>query len=282
MSDIQATVFKYDPSVDASPTYKEYTVPWRDSITVLEVLRYIHEEFEPASFDYSCRGASCGLCAMKINGTPAYACATLVQEGDELTIEPLDRFPVIRDLIVDKSAVRDRMLSTAPQFIRDTPMEDPITMKPEAFLTTAILQQCRECMICQSVCPSIADNGFDNYAGPYIMTMLASRYFDEREGQADVRLKTAVHEGLFNCILCGTCTQVCPKGNTMKLEDYEYSFIDHVKYFTKMREDAQAAGLEPQSETAQRPLPEELFSLELQTEVEVVTDIQKATEDEKE
>jgi succinate dehydrogenase/fumarate reductase iron-sulfur protein len=256
MSTIRTKVFKYDPSHDEEPYYTEYDVPFHEWMTVLEVLRTIHEEFEPTAFDYNCRGGSCGLCTMKVNGIPVFACETVVKEGTDLTIEPLDRFPVIRDLIVDKRTVSARTLSIQPQFLRDTPMTNPQTMDKDAFLSAAILQQCRECMICMSVCPAIETNGFDGYAGPYVMTRIAQRYYDDREGHRAERLHTAVQQGLFNCIECGTCTTVCPKGKILELEDYEYSFIDHVRYFKDMKAAAEESGLTPAAEEPVRPVPE--------------------------
>lgn len=260
MATIKTTVFKYDPSVDEEPRYIDYDVEYHEWMTVLEVLRYIHENFEPTSFDYNCRGGSCGLCTMKVNGVPVFACETPVDASKPLTIEPLDRFPIIRDLMVDKRIMNQKVLSIKPQFIRDTPMTNPQVMDKDAFLSAAILQQCRECMICMSMCPVVGAMGIDEYAGPYIMTRIAQRYYDDREGHQAERLHTAVNQGLFNCSECGTCTSVCPKGEILNLDEYEYSHIDHVKYFKKMKADAEAAGLTPVEETAVRPIPEDTYT----------------------
>lgn len=254
MSDVKATIFRYDPSVDAEPYYAEYSVPWHENMSVLELLRYVHDNIEPVSFDYNCRAGSCGLCGMKVNGNPVLACIAPVEDGSEITIEPLDRFPVVRDLIIDRSVVKDRIMETDPQFQRSTPMVNPRAMDPTSYLRTGVLQQCRECMLCMSVCPAIDQFGFNNYAGPLIMTKLASRYFDDREDQQDKRLMTAVREGLFNCLECGTCTAVCPKGSMMHVDGYDYSSIDHVSYFKMMKEDARAKGWEPVEEELVRPV----------------------------
>ena len=52
---------------------------------------------------YSCRQASCGSCGMKINGKPALACFTKIAElnSNEITVEPMDNFPDVRDLTVN-------------------------------------------------------------------------------------------------------------------------------------------------------------------------------------
>lgn len=73
-------------------------------LTVLELLIYIRERIDPTlGISYSCRMGLCGACAMKINGKPRLACQTPLSEvldGDELTVEPLDKGVVVKDLIV--------------------------------------------------------------------------------------------------------------------------------------------------------------------------------------
>lgn len=256
MSTITATVFRYNPQVDSQPYYKDYEVEWHDALTVLEALRYIHEKYEPISFVYSCRTENCGLCAMKVNGEPVLACHRRITEGESVTIEPLDRFPVIKDLVIDKTPVQNRLRSLSPQFLRPEPMMNPFVVSPGRGAQVEVMQRCCECMLCMSVCPTIEAEGFDNYAGPRILLLLASRYFDEREDVGDLRLQQAVSSGLFKCIECGTCTQVCPKGSILEVEGYPYSFIDHVKYFAQMKEDARAKGMEPVQEEPVRPLAE--------------------------
>ena len=197
---------------------------------------------------------------MKINGTPALACGRIIAEDEDILVEPLDRFPVIRDVMVDKSTVLNRLMADSPQFMRTSPMVNPEKMSPQATMYTAALQMCRGCMLCESVCPAIEQSGFDGYAGPYVLTRLAQRYYDEREGQQDMRLAQLVKEGLFNCLECGTCTQVCPKGSLIAEEGYPYTFIDHVKYFSELKQIARDAGLEPQNSQPVRPITEDMYT----------------------
>lgn len=53
----------------------------------------------------------CGACAMVINGVPRLACSAFLRDikGDELTLEPLSKFPVIDDLIVDRSIIESNL-----------------------------------------------------------------------------------------------------------------------------------------------------------------------------
>ncbi len=241
---IRAKVFRYNPIVDPEPYYKTYEVPYREQMSVLELLRYIHEEMEPISFDYCCRASVCGMCTLMVDAKPAMACVTLVPAGDIL-IEPLEGFPVIRDLIVDRTEVQNRLYGTMPWFSRTKPMTEPLAMPPEAFLRSIVLQECKDCLCCHVVCPVLKDKGFNVFAGPFILTKIASRYFDTREDFADVRLKTAVREGLFECILCGQCTEVCPRGALIQTPGYPDASIDHVKVFKEMMDAAEAKGWKP-------------------------------------
>ena len=238
-------VFRFDPSVDTEPYYSEYEVPVDEGMSVLQGLHYIRENFDPISYEYSCRATSCGMCGMVVNGTPCFACCTPLEEGQSYTVEPLDRYPVVKDLVVDRSAVEQRIRYVMPQFSRSTEMVSPARLSGESYLSTSMLQQCRDCGICMSVCPTVGMLGIEKYAGPEVLVKIAARYFDEREGMEDMRLGQAVSEGLFSCIECGTCTTVCPKGDLIKTGDSPYSFIDHVSYFKKMKEDAIAKGLKP-------------------------------------
>ena len=110
MATIKATVFRYNPETDSAPTYQTYEVPWPEPNdvqdehgNVLQLLKAIYEHLDGTlAFPYySCGYKFCNGCMMKINGIAAHACGRLVRPGDELLIEPMPGYPIIRDLIVD-------------------------------------------------------------------------------------------------------------------------------------------------------------------------------------
>jgi len=241
---IRAKIFRYNPALDAKPSYQTYDVPWRPHMSVLELLRYVHEESQPLSFYYSCRAAACGMCSVQVNGRPVLACVTPVPPGDML-IEPLAGFRVCKDVIVDRTEVETRLYGVMPWFSRTKPMAEPLEMPPEAYVRTAVLQLCKDCLCCHSVCPVLAEEGFGRFAGPYVLTKLATRYFDTREDFADERLKTAVREGLFECILCGSCDEVCPRGQMVETPGYPNCSIRHVEIFKAMMDRAEEKGWKP-------------------------------------
>ena len=256
---IIARVFRYNPSVDKEPRYERYEIPWREWITVLEVLRYIHENIEPISFDWGCRIARCGACGVQVNQQPILACVTFVQPG-EITIEPLKNLPVVKDLIVDRSEVKRKLLGIRPWLVRSEPLTEIPAIPYEKFQKIEALQLCIDCLLCHAACPVLQGENLTTFAGPSIMVKIAMRYYDPRDEAKEERLLAAVREGLFECTLCGICRDVCPRGTILNApelppigalepdEAHARRFaqappIDHVDVFEDMQENAKKARL---------------------------------------
>ncbi|MBW1736652.1 MAG: hypothetical protein JRJ69_03610 [Deltaproteobacteria bacterium] len=100
---IKANVFRYDPETDREPYFEKYNVVAEEKTAVLVLLDRIQKEIDPTlSFrSYCCGLQMCRSCLMKINHKKSYACLTLVEPGEDVTIEPLS-YPDghIKDLIV--------------------------------------------------------------------------------------------------------------------------------------------------------------------------------------
>lgn len=203
-----AKVFRYDPSIDVTPAYVNYEIPWREDLTVLEVLRWIHENVDPISWRYSCRGMMCLKCGLQVNEEPRLACITLVKPGEEILIEPLQGFPVIKDLVVDYTKVRERESRARHWLQRAMPAEEPEVIDYQRHLTCLELMKCKACYLCHSVCP-VVDVAWDKFCGPTVRMRIALRAYDPRD-EAD-RLKQLVAEGLWLCSLCLKCKEVCPR-----------------------------------------------------------------------
>jgi succinate dehydrogenase/fumarate reductase iron-sulfur protein len=94
-------VFRFNPEMDKKPRYESYEIPFEEGMSVLRSLRYIYENLDGtlAYKDYFCKTNQCGMCAMKVNGRPVFACNTKLEK--ETVIDPLPNFPIIRDVVVD-------------------------------------------------------------------------------------------------------------------------------------------------------------------------------------
>lgn len=98
------TVFRYDPSRDGESRYETYEVPAVPKLTVFDALTYIYENHTNLAFRGSCAGghrgnAVCDQCGVKVNGRSRLACKTLAKK--QMTIDPLDKRKVIRDLVIE-------------------------------------------------------------------------------------------------------------------------------------------------------------------------------------
>ena len=101
---ITLRISRSNPSEGQESTFAEFQVPFQKWTTVLEAILYVKQNLDHSvAVRYSCRQASCGSCGMKINGRPALACYTKVSElnSNVITVEPMNNFPIIRDLAVD-------------------------------------------------------------------------------------------------------------------------------------------------------------------------------------
>lgn len=207
--EVLINLFRWDPYTDKAPRYKEYHVPWRDKLTLLEALRYVYEKYDPISFEYGCRSIMCGRCGVEANGHPVLACITFVEPG-RITVEPLKGFPIVKDLVVDRSKVEARALNVRPQLFRAyPPHEEPEILPVESTKDCMELFKCRSCYLCHSACP-VVEVAWDRFCGPAIRARnQALRAYDPRD-QAE-RIREVVAEGLWLCTTCLSCKEVCPR-----------------------------------------------------------------------
>ena len=128
-------------------------------------------------------------------------------------IEPLQYFPIVRDLVIDMTDFMQKLKRVKPWIIRD---EERSLADGEYRQTPAELEvykqfsMCINCLLCYAACPVVGlESGF---AGPAAIA-LAQRYnMDSRDQGAAERLDALnEHEGMWGCTLVGECTKVCPK-----------------------------------------------------------------------
>lgn len=231
---MKVKIQKFNPSVDAEPSFSEYEIEHREHMTLLEALVLINDTIEPIAFDYSCRGRVCGRCAMALNGTPCLACVTLVDTDGKNEVTPLPGFPVVRDLVVDKTKITDKVSRIlARQRAFDLALDEvKAPVDPDLYKKLAPLEYCARCGVCMAACPVVQMKGTKAFIGPTGMIAIANRFYDPYD-QGD-RVVEAVQNGLWSCTECGICDEVCKA-----LE------IDHLSTWKDLRAAAEAAGLKP-------------------------------------
>src|SRR5438477_11071431 len=114
---VKLSVARYRPEEESRPSFSEYEVPVRKDWAVLDALNYIKDTLDGSlSFRWSCRMGVCGSCGMKVNGTPKLTCAAFLTDyaPGPIRVEPLDYFPVVRDLVVDLTDFMRKLKQVKP------------------------------------------------------------------------------------------------------------------------------------------------------------------------
>jgi succinate dehydrogenase iron-sulfur subunit len=213
---IRLQVSRYRPERATPPTLQEYDVPMRPEWSVLDGLNYIKDQLDSTlSYRWSCRMGVCGSCGMSVNGEPTLTCGTFLSDyaPGPVRVEPMNNFPVVRDLIVDISDFMNKLPQVKPWIIRDDeqPAEDREYLQtPQELDAYKQFSMCINCMLCYAACPIY---GLDpDFIGPAAIA-LAERYdLDSRDRGARERLDVLIeHEGVWGCTFVGECTTVCPK-----------------------------------------------------------------------
>jgi len=199
-----------------------------EHMSFLEMLDVVNEGLilkgdEPIAFDHDCREGICGTCGMVVNGSPhgprqlTTTCQLHMRtfkDGDELWIEPwrAQAFPVLKDLIVDRSAL-DKIVQ-AGGFIAvptgSAPDGNAIPVRKQNADLAMDAAACIGCGACVAACPNASAMLFT--AAKVSHLGLLPQGQPERAERA-LRMVTAMDEaGFGNCTNHGECEAACPKG----------------------------------------------------------------------
>lgn len=201
--------------------YDSFSVQLEEGATVLTALLQVKDEQdESLAFRRSCRSGVCGSCAMTINGKAAFACKTRVVEQmvdtGEVTLEPLQHLPVVRDLVVDLGAFWGGLQGVRPWLVNRGPfplMPQVQPLSDEEIEGLDRLIDCNLCAACHSEClPSGQDPGVPGAAA------LAKTYrfiLDPRDDLGTARIGERIQDSLRAWSSCSN--DACPRG--VKLEE---------------------------------------------------------------
>jgi succinate dehydrogenase iron-sulfur subunit len=197
-------------------------------MSFLEMLDVLNESLiaagdEPIAFDHDCREGICGMCGMMINGVahgPAKATTTCqlhmrdFSENEAIVIEPWRArpFPVIKDLVVDRSAF-DRIIESGGYVSTPTGSapDAHATPVPKADADSAFeAAACIGCGACVAACPN--GSGMLFTAAKTTHLGLLPQGQPERYTRALDMIATHDDLGFGGCTNSGECTAVCPKG----------------------------------------------------------------------
>lgn len=172
---------------ESEPYWEDFLVPYRHRMTVIHVLQEIQknpmnlkdEAVSPVVWESSCHQEACGSCTMQINGQVKQACSSFIDEiGASLSLKPLSKFPIIRDLVVNRKIYFDHL--------------------KEVHAWSPANNLCIHCGSCLEVCPQF--NNHSHFLGAAAISQAKNLDRLMQEG------------GVEDCGNAQKCEKACPKG----------------------------------------------------------------------
>jgi len=205
-----------------APYWQTFRLPWRAQHNVISLLMEIRlepvtaggERVAPPAYEASCLEEVCGSCAMVVNGRVRMGCTALVDQlAQPIRLEPMRKFPVVRDLIVD----RGRMFEALKRIQGWIPIDGTYDLGPGPRISPAVqqfmysLDRCITCGCCLDVCPQVGREGGFIGAAAVAQAVLFNTH---PTGQAnrDERIAALMGpDGIADCGNAQNCVEVCPK-----------------------------------------------------------------------
>jgi len=207
----------------SAPRWEEFSLPYRPNMNVISCLMEIRKrpvtrqgrKTAPIAWDAACLEEVCGSCTMLVNGKPRQACSQLVDRlGDgPITLAPLTKFPVVRDLQVDRTPMFDALQKVKAWI----PIDGTYDLGPGPKMAEGdreiayAFARCMTCGCCMEACPQYNDRS--DFIGPAPIAQV--RLFNAHptgKMNAHQRLDAIMGKGgLGDCGNAQNCIEVCPK-----------------------------------------------------------------------
>ncbi|MDR3723881.1 MAG: succinate dehydrogenase iron-sulfur subunit [Terracidiphilus sp.] len=213
---------KRQASPDAPAVWEKFELVWRPGMNIISVLQEIATNpvtangtsTTPVTYDCSCLEEICGSCAMRINGRARMACSALVDNLEQpIKLEPLSKFPLVRDLAVDRAVLFENLKAVKAWVPIDGTYDlgpGPLQL-PQRQEVNYPLSNCISCTCCMEVCPQFnVQTGFVGAA-----TIAQVKLFNNNPiGKVlkEERLRALAGDGgIQECGFAQNCVEVCPK-----------------------------------------------------------------------
>jgi succinate dehydrogenase iron-sulfur subunit len=200
--------------------FKDYQTDITEGMVVLDAVHQIQAQSAPdMACRWNCKAGKCGSCSAEVNGMPKLMCMTRMEDlptDQPITIEPMQAFPLIRDLVCDVSwnfEVKKKIKKFKP---RKPDAEDGTwRMVQDDVDRVQEFRKCIECFLCQNVCHVLRDHHkHEEFAGPrhYVYNAALEMHPLDTE---DRLLDLKDDNGLGYCNITKCCTKVCPEHITI-------------------------------------------------------------------
>lgn len=222
-------IIKRQDGPGQKPYRQEFEMPYRPNMNVISCLMEIQKnpvdskghQVAPPAWEAACLEQVCGTCTMVVNGKVQQSCATLIDQvgqrkGDalEVTVEPMTKFPVVRDLIVDRS----RMFEALKQIQAWVPLDGTHDLGPAEKMDDRVRElryafaRCMTCGCCVDACPQFNENSA--FIGPAALAQVKLFNLHPVGKTLEYERLEAISgpDGITGCGNAQNCVKVCPKG----------------------------------------------------------------------
>lgn len=213
------------PEKPETARWEEFKVPYLPQMNVHSALQQVQryptttegKEVAPVVWEAACLEEVCGSCTMIINGRVRQACSALIDvlspAGEPIVIEPMSKFPLVRDLVVDRSKMFESLKKVKAWIHLDGTHElgpgprESQEQQEERYP----LSRCMTCGCCVEACPQFNDSSA--FVGPAVVNQV--RLFNLHPSGAmhkNERLDALMGPGgVADCGKAQNCVEVCPK-----------------------------------------------------------------------
>ena len=207
---------------NTQPYWEEFKIPYKKNLNVVSSLMEIQKNpvnasgkpTTPVTWECNCMEEVCGSCSMLVNGRVRQACSALIDKQKQpIILEPMSKFPVVRDLAVDRKSIFDGLLKIKAW----VPIDGSFNigpgprMNPRTHDWAYELSRCMSCGCCMEACPQF--NARSAFLGPAAIGQV--RLFNVHGSgvmQADERLVVMrAKGGITDCGNSQNCQKACPK-----------------------------------------------------------------------
>jgi succinate dehydrogenase / fumarate reductase iron-sulfur subunit len=213
---------KRQANPDEPSHWERFELPWRAGMNVISVLMDIAanpvtasgKPTTPVTYDCNCMEEICGSCAMRINGRARMACSALIDNLEQpIKLEPLTKFPLVRDLQVDRSVLFENLKRVQAW----VPIDGTYALGPGPRILPQQqemnypLSNCISCTCCMEVCPQF--NQTTGFVGA--ATIAQVKLFNNNPTGSvlkEERLRAISGDGgIQECGFAQNCVKACPK-----------------------------------------------------------------------
>ena len=213
---------KRQASPDSKPYWEVFSLDCGGAETLLSLLIRLGESpgdgRTPVYHEHNCKEEMCGTCAIRVNGKPRMSCSTRVadlpasSQQRPVILEPLLKFPVVRDLTVDRSRMFRGLARVGNWVETDGLFGPPVNYGPDKQLEMYSYSKCINCGVCYDACPRTG-KAEDLYMGPSAVARAVTMNdhplgTDGREKRLESIMKS---DGVPKCGKALVCEKVCPK-----------------------------------------------------------------------